>query len=147
MYWIANQIQNVHAVILPSLMHAYKTWKVYSCHTNKLNSFHMRSLRKLLHIKWQDRNPDIEVFQRTNMVSMHAMLKGPSWDGKLCGSDEHLPKRLFYGELKTGKCTHRCQKKWYKDTLKVLPKKLCHHFQYLGESCLSLHHPAQPDQH
>ena len=42
------------------------------------------------------------------------------WSGHMCHmSDEHLSKRLFYGELKVGKVSHAGQKKCYKDTLKA----------------------------
>ena len=79
-------------------------------------------LRKLSHMKWQDRIPDTEVLKRANMVSTYAMLKRSQlrWAGHMCHiSDDCLPKRLFYGKVKAGKCSHEGQKKHYKDTLKV----------------------------
>ena len=36
--------------------------------------------------------------------------------------DEQLPKKVFYGELQEGKCSHGGQKKRYKDTLKASQK-------------------------
>ena len=33
--------------------------------------------------------------------------------------DERLPKKVFYGELQEGMCSHGGQKKHYKDTLKA----------------------------
>ena len=33
--------------------------------------------------------------------------------------DERLPKKILYGELQVGKCSHGGQKKRYKDTLKA----------------------------
>ena len=33
--------------------------------------------------------------------------------------DECLPKKILYGELQVGKCSHGSQKKQYKDTLKA----------------------------
>ena len=36
--------------------------------------------------------------------------------------DEHLPKKILYGELQVGKPSHDGEKKRYKDTLKVCLK-------------------------
>ena len=35
--------------------------------------------------------------------------------------DERLSKKILYGELQLGKCSHGGQKKRYKDTLKASP--------------------------
>ena len=99
-----------------------ETWRIYSYHAKQLNSFHMVYLGKFLYIKWKDRIPDTEVLQRANMVSMHAMLRRSQmrWVGHVCHmSDECQPKRMFYSELKAGKCSHGGKKKCYKDSLKV----------------------------
>lgn len=100
---LQNKLKVYRAVVLTSLLYACESWTLYSRHAKKLNSFHMRCLRNLLYIKWQDRVPDTEVLQR--MESVHAMLKRSQlrWAGHVCRiSDERLPKRLPYGVLKEG---------------------------------------------
>ena len=87
----------------------------------------MRCLRSLLHIKWQDKVPDAEVLQRAEMEGIHAILLRHQlrWAGHVHRMDDcRLPKRLFYGELSTGKRTTDRPKKRYKDTLKEA-LKLC----------------------
>ena len=82
----------------------------------------MRCLRKLLHIKWQDKVPDTEVLQRAKMKSVHAFLKRSQirWAGHVFRMpDERLPKRLLYGKLSEGKRSLGGQRKLYKDTLKA----------------------------
>lgn len=82
----------------------------------------MRCLRNIMHIKWQDKIPDTEVLQRAERESVFAMLKCSQlrWAGHVCRmSEERLPKRLFYGELKEGKCSQGGQRKRYKDCLKA----------------------------
>ena len=119
---LQTKLEVYRAVVLPSLLYACETWTVYSRHAKQLNSFHMRCLRNLLHIKWQDKVPDTEVLQRAQMESVHAMLKRSQlrWAGHVHRMpDERLPKRLFYGELKEGKRSHGGQRKRYKDTLKA----------------------------
>ena len=119
---LQTKLKVYRAVVLPSLLYACETWTVYSRHAKQLNSFHLRCVRKLLNIKWQDKIPDTEVLQRADMSSIYAMLKRSQlrWAGHVHRmSDERLPKRLFYGELTEGKRSHGGQKKRYKDTLKA----------------------------
>ena len=119
---LPTKLKVYRAVILPSLLYASETWTVYSRHARQLNSFHMRCLRNLLHIKWQDKVPDTEVLQRARMESIHATLKRSQlrWTGHVHRMpDERLPKRLLYGELLVGKRSHGGQRKRFKDTLKA----------------------------
>ncbi|XP_044171386.1 uncharacterized protein LOC114973897 [Acropora millepora] len=122
-----TKLKVYQAVVLPSLLYACETWTTYSRHIKQLNAFHMRCLRSLLHIKWQDKVPDTEVLQRAEMEGIHAILLRHQlrWAGHVHRMDDcRLPKRLFYGELSTGKRTTGRPKKRYKDTLKEV-LKLC----------------------
>ena len=119
---LQTKLKVYHAVVLPSLLYASETWTVYSRHARQLNAFHMRCLRTLLHIKWQDKVPDTEVLERSQMESIHAILMRTQlrWAGHVHRmEDNRLPKRLFYGELKKGKRSHGGQRKRFKDTLKA----------------------------
>ena len=71
---------------LSSLLYACETWSVYSYHAKQITSFHVRYLRKLLHIKWQERIPETEILWRATMVSTHAMLERYllRWAGHVC---------------------------------------------------------------
>ena len=112
-------------VVLPTLLYACKTWTVYQWHAKRLNHFHTSCFRKLLKIKWQDRIPDTEVLKRAGMQSVHTLLKLAwlRWTGHVTRMpEEHLPKKILYGELEMGKLSHGGQKKQYKDTLKAPSK-------------------------
>ena len=116
-----TKLKVYRAVVLPSLLYACETWTVYSRHAKQLNAFHMRCLRTLLRVKWQDRVPDTEVLQRAEMESIYAILLRSQlrWAGHVHRMDDcRLPKRLLYGELSTGKRSLGRPKKRYKDTLK-----------------------------
>ena len=79
------------------------------------------SIQVVLKIKWQDRIPDTEVIKRTGMQSVHTLLKLAQlrWTGHATRMpEEHLPKKILYGELEMGKRSRGDQKKRYKDTLK-----------------------------
>ena len=58
------------AVILPSQLYSCETWTVYSRHLKSLNSLHLKCLRKILKICWQDKVPDTEVLHRADMTSI-----------------------------------------------------------------------------
>ena len=110
------------AVILPSLLYSCETWTVYSRHLKPLNSFHLKCLRKILKIHWQDKVPDTEVLHRADMTSIHTLISKNQlhWSDHVVRMDDNrLPKRIFYGELVTGKRTTGGQYKRYKDTLKA----------------------------
>ena len=118
---IATKLKVYNAVVLPSLLYACETWTVYSRHSKQLNAFHMRCLRSLLGIQWQDKVPDTEVLQRAESVSIHAVLLRCQlrWAGHVCRmEDSRLPKRLLYGELTTGSRSRGRPLKRFKDTLK-----------------------------
>ena len=90
------------AVVLPLLLYASETWTLYSRHITVLNSSHLRWLRKILLISWQDYIPDTEVQKQAGMESMHAMLMRSQlrWAGHVVRMpDKCLPKQLLYGEL------------------------------------------------
>ena len=44
------------SVVLPTLLYACETWTVYQRHAKRLNHFRTSCLRKLLKIKWQDKD-------------------------------------------------------------------------------------------
>lgn len=93
------------AVVLPTLLYACETWTVYSRHAKQLNAFHMRCLRNLLRIRWQDKVPDIDVLQRAESESIHAILLRCHlrWASHVRRMDDsRLPKRLLFGELTAG---------------------------------------------
>ena len=62
------------AVVFSSLLYGCETWTVYRRHLKQLERFHQRALRSILGIRWQDRVTNTEVFERTNCISIEAML-------------------------------------------------------------------------
>ncbi|XP_052257776.1 uncharacterized protein LOC127862587 [Dreissena polymorpha] len=113
------------AVVLTALLYASETWTVYQRHTKKLNHFHTVCLRKIQGITWQDKIPDTEVLSRANMYGINTILRSSQlrWTGQVCRMDgTRIPKQLFYGELVNGSRSRGCQKKRFKDSLKVSTK-------------------------
>ena len=123
---LETKLKVYRAVVIPSLLYASETWTVYSWRAKQLNAFHMRCLRTLLRIRWQDKVPDTEVLQRAESESIHAILLHSQlrWaDHVQRMDDSRLPKRLLYGELTAGQRSLGRPKKRYKDSLKESLKR------------------------
>ena len=124
---LTTKLKVYKAVVLTTLLYASETWTTYSRHVKRLNHFHMCCLRKLLHIRWQDKIPDSEVLQKSGLSSIHTLLmkNQARWAGHLVRMpDSRLPKQLLYGELQEGTRPLGRPKKRFKDSLKSSLKGL-----------------------
>ena len=93
------------ACVLSTLLYGSESWSTYSRQERRLNVFHLRSLRHMLHIRWQDRVSNSEVLQRTGLLSMQSMLiqKRLRWLGHVHRMEcQRLPREILYGELRDG---------------------------------------------
>ena len=96
---LLTKLEVYNAVVLPSLLYGYETWTLYRRHVKKLESFHMRALRSILGIKWQDRITNLEVLDRANSTSIESMLIKAQlrWVGHVIRMEEfRIPRRLMY---------------------------------------------------
>ena len=117
-----NKLQIYNAVVLPSLLYGCEAWTLYRKHLQKLENFHMRALRSIMSIRWQDRVTNLEVLDRAQSSSIESMLIKAQlrWTGHVIRmEDNRMPKRLMYGELQQGKRHQGRPKKRYKDALKT----------------------------
>lgn len=95
--------------VLSTLLYASETWTTYKGQEKKLNIFHLRCLRKLLNIKWQDRVPNSRVLERAGLTSIMTILskRRMRWLGHVRRMDNNrIPKQFLFGELVSG---HRPQ--------------------------------------
>ena len=94
-----------HACVLSTLLYGSEAWTLYSRQEHRLNAFHLRCLRRLLGITWQDRVTNKDVLAQAGISSMFAMLtqRRLRWLGHVCRMDDgRIPKDVLYGELATG---------------------------------------------
>ncbi len=93
------------ASVLSTLLYSSETWTMYTWQERRLNSFHLRCLRRVLGITWQDRVPNTEVLAQAKTFSIHALLsqRRLRWLGHVCRmQDGRIPKDIMYGELASG---------------------------------------------
>nr|VZI42215.1 unnamed protein product [Spirometra erinaceieuropaei] len=123
---LSTKLKMYMAVILPTLLYGAETWTVYTKQARRLSHFHLSCLRCILRLNWQDRIPDPDVLERTDIVSIYTMLRQIQLRrrGHLVRMDDkRLPKRLFYGDVATGSCHQGGQIGRNKDTLKSSLKR------------------------
>ena len=109
------------AVILTTLLYGCESWVLYRRHVVKLEQFHMRCLRRIAHVKWQDKIPNTEVLETCHITGIEAFLLSAQlcWTGHVIRmEDTRLPKQVFYCQLEQGTRSHGGQRKRYKDVLK-----------------------------
>ena len=116
-----------NAVVIPTLLNGCETWTLHRRHTKRLDSFHMRCLRRILGIQWQDRIPTTEMLQRGRSTGLPALQVRHQlrWAGHLVRMGRNrLPKPIFFGELAQGKRPIGMPKKRYKGALKANLKRV-----------------------
>ena len=119
---LATKIAVYRAVVLTILLYDCDSWTLYRRHIAKLDQFHLRCLRKIAHIRWQDMIPNTTVLERCEISGIESILMAAQfrWTGHVIRMDDRrIPKQVFYGQLANGKRACGGQYKRYKDTLKA----------------------------
>ena len=115
-----TKLKVYHAVVVPSTY--------YRRLIRLLDNFHLNCLKRILHIKWQDKITNVEVLRRANTVGMEAFLMKAQlrWIGHVVRmGDDRLPKQTLYSQIKSSKRLPGGQLFRYKDNLRNTLKK-CH---------------------
>ena len=108
--------------VLSSLLYGSETWTPYARQERRMNSFHLRCLKRILGICWQQKVPHVEVLRRAGLCSIQATLaeRRLKWLGHVHRmADSRLPKQVLYGELVQGKRKRGGQMKRFKAQVKL----------------------------
>lgn len=102
---------------------------LYSCHLKKLEAFHIKCLQRILKMTWQDRVSHLETLKCTSSRSIEAISNHQlRWLGHLIRrSEERIPWKVLYGQLRLGHCSAGEPKKTFKDQLMISLKKCGFH--------------------
>ena len=74
MLTIKTKTQVHQACVLSTLLYGSESWTLYTRQERRLNTSHLRCLRRILGISWQDHIPNTEVLGRAGSLSMYALL-------------------------------------------------------------------------
>ena len=102
---LTTKIKVYKAVVLTSLLYGCETWTPYRRHLKQLERFHMRALRSIMGIRWQDKVSSLEVLDRAGLSSVEAMILKAQlrWTGHVIRMDSsRIPHQFFYGALSQG---------------------------------------------
>ena len=103
---VHTKIQIYRACVVSTLLYGSESWTLPARQERKFDAFHMRSLRRILNIIWQDKVPNNTVLERAGCTSMFTLLKERRmrWLVHVVSMDDgRIPKDLLYGELMQGK--------------------------------------------
>ena len=115
-----TKMQVYKACVLSTLLYSSESW-TYAAQERRLNTFHLRCLRRILGIKWQDRIPNTDVLEQAGLPTIFTLLsqRRLRWLGHVCRmKDGRIPKDLLYGELSEGSRPHGLPRLRFKDTCK-----------------------------
>ena len=118
---LSTKISVYRAAVLTSLLYGCETWTPYRKHVNQLECFHMRCLRFICNIRWQDHVPNTKVLEMCGITSVQSLLLKSQlrWAGHVVRMDDsRIPKALLYSQLKEGRRRMGRPCLRYKDTLK-----------------------------
>ena len=93
------------ACVCSTLLYGSETWTLSSLQEKKINTFHLRCLRRILKIRWQQKITNEEVLRRTGLTTMYFTLsqRRLRWLGHVLRmGDERIPKSMLYSELVDG---------------------------------------------
>ena len=109
------------ACVLSTLLYGSETWAIYAEQERKLNSFHLKNLRTILNIRWDDYVTNDKVLERTGMQSIYALLQQRRlrWLGHVSRMpDGRIPKDMLFGELSIGARKRGRPNQRFKDVVK-----------------------------
>ena len=118
---IPTKMAVYRACIISTLLYGSESWTTYAAQEKCLNVFHLRCLRRILSISWQDRITNSAVLERAGIPSVFTLLRQRRlrWTGHVFRMDEgRIPKHLLYGELVQGKRPVGRPKLLFKDVVK-----------------------------
>ena len=122
------------AVVLSTLLYGCESWVLYRRSVRKLDEFHMRCLRRIASINWQDRVPNTEVLHLCGTTGIEAFLLQAQFRWvvhEVRMQDDRIPKQMLYGQLSSGKRPQCGPVRRYKDTVRDNLKRCGIHPQSL----------------
>ena len=86
-------------------MYWSECWTTYVHQEKRLNTYHLRCLRRVMHVHWSESIPNKEILRRSDSCPMHVSLlkRRLRWLGHRKRMDDgRIPKDILYGQLVEG---------------------------------------------
>ena len=72
---LVTKLRLYESCVLSVLLYCAETWTLLKTDVNRLQAFHMRSLRRILGIRWFDHVPNLEVKDRTRLEDIESRVR------------------------------------------------------------------------
>ena len=118
---LCTKIKVYKTAIHPVLFYSTETMTLYWHDLRQLTRTQLQHLKAIMHIKWQERVPDVEVLKRAGTVSAEATITARQlrWAGLVSRMlDDRLPKAVFLGGIDLWQQEDRCSKTEVQNGLK-----------------------------
>ena len=69
-----NKMAVYNACVISTLLYGSVVWTTYAGQERRLNTFHLRSIRRILGIFWRDKVTNADVLSRAGLPSMYTLL-------------------------------------------------------------------------
>ena len=102
---LATKIAVYKAICLSVLLYGIETITVYARHLKLFERLHVRCVREILGLTWQDRVPRAEMLSRVGLLSIECMIAKNQlrWVGHVHRmSGDRYPRKVLFGQLANG---------------------------------------------
>ena len=72
---VKTKLAVYNACVTSKLLYGSETWTTYAGQERRLNTFHLRNIRRILDISWQDKVTNADVLSRVDLPSMYTLLR------------------------------------------------------------------------
>ena len=102
---LKTKIKVYQACVISTLLYGSESWTTYAKQETRLEVFHLRCLRRILGITWEDHITNNAILESAEIMSIHSLLcqRRLRWLGHIFRmQDGRIPKDVLYGELSSG---------------------------------------------
>ena len=121
---LSTKISVYHAIALSILLHGCETWTMYWRYIKTPHQFHLRCLRQIAHVKWEDKTSNTEVLEICHIQAFVTCFQ-LHWSGHVVWMDNRwLPKADFCGQQRS--CKSKQKLKAHPSISKGKPQHFSH---------------------
>jgi hypothetical protein len=110
-----------NAIVVSTLLYGAETWALRAADETRLNAFGAKCMRRILGVKWSDRIPNTELYEKSRQVPIAKMIRKRrvQWFGHIMRMDESRITRKLLNWNPSGKTKRgRRRANWLKNVTK-----------------------------
>ena len=86
---MSTKFKLYNAIVVSTLLYGAETWALKAADETRLNAFGAKCMRRILGVKWSDRIPNAELYERSKQVIIAKLIRkiGIQWFGHIMRMD------------------------------------------------------------